>query len=99
MGSVISTIVRNLQRGKVVTYGDISRRVYGNTGRGRAVGATIRAKAQEPGFPWWRVVNRKLHPTQAMKDGRRKLEDEGVEFCEDGSVKPRFYDPEQIGPR
>ena len=70
MGSVIRAIVRNLRRGKVVTYGDISRKVYGNAWRGRAVGAVIRAKAREPGFPWWRVVNRKLHPTRAMEGAR-----------------------------
>ena len=96
---MIRAIIRNLRRGKVVTYGDISREVFGNARGGRAVGAAIRAKAREPGFPWWRVVDRKLHPTRAMEGARKKLEDEGIEFCEDGSVKPCFHDPGQIGPR
>lgn len=66
MGSVIWAIVRSLRRGEVVTYGDISRKVCGNAEVGRAVGAAIRAKAREPRFPWWHVVNRKPHPTRTM---------------------------------
>ncbi len=96
MGSVIRAVVKSLRPGKVVTYGDISEKVFGNTGGGRAVGSAIDAWVQEPEFPWWRVVDKDRFPPRKKKGARKKLEDEGIEFCKDGSVKRRFHDPGQI---
>ncbi len=95
-GSVIRVIVRSLSSGTVVTYGDISCRVYGHAKGGPAVAEAIK-KAQDPEFPWWRVVNDARHPTQEMEGTRERLEEEGIEFRKDGSVKRRFHDPDQIG--
>jgi len=77
----ILRIVRDLPSGKVVTYGDVSREVYGHTGAGQAVGQVIRAEtdnAERDGtpesFPWWRVVSKGLCPHEGasewlMKEG------------------------------
>ncbi len=55
-GSTIPAIVRSLRSGKIALCGNTSRKVHGNPGHRRALGATIRAKTREPEYPWWRVV-------------------------------------------
>ena len=96
MGSVIRAIVRSLRSGSVVTYRDISRKVYCHNWGTRGVAGAIKYGAKDPEFPWWRVVNKTRFPPREKKGARKKLEDEGVEFCKDGSVDPGYYDPEQI---
>lgn len=72
-------LVRNkAPRGIVVTYGNISQMVYGHRGAGRAVGQAIKAREDESGFPWWRVVDSNWLPKQAGQ--RERLQCEGVTF-------------------
>ena len=66
-----------LQRGEVVSYGEVARRA-GSPGRARAVGAFLAEHGD--GLPWWRVVY--SNGTLAAPDLRRQcraLREEGVE--------------------
>jgi len=85
----IQTLVRcRIPCGKVITYGDISKEVYGHHNAGQAVASAIRkvAKDDPNTFPWWRVVNKEWMPTQARTDSRERLVKEEVLFNIDGSV-------------
>lgn len=92
-------IVRQLPKGFVVTYGDISNRIYGNRSGGQAVAAAVEAGAREDPreFPWWRVVNADLKPTSARSEARRHLEEEKIRILQNGTVDPRHYDPVRAG--
>ena len=97
----ILRIVRDLPSGTVVTYGDISREVYGHTKAGPAVGAVIKAETDNAerdgtpgGFPWWRVVSKGLRP---HGDAREWLAREGVTLRPDGSVHPKHHAPKRVG--
>ncbi len=86
----IRRTVRRLRQGTVVTYGDISREVFGHAGAGPAVGQVIRAETDNaerdgrPGtFPWWRVVGKGLRPHEGAGEWLMK---EGVTLRPDGSV-------------
>ena len=89
--------VRGLPRGKVVTYGDISLKCYSKNNCGSAVSSAIKAETRRDrhGFPWWRVVKKGLrldHLPEELdrEEARRRLEGEGVRFCNDGSVHPYY---------
>ena len=97
----ILRIVRRLRPGTVVTYGDVSREVYGHTKAGPAVGQVIRAETDNaerdgrPGsFPWWRVVSKGLRPHEGA-DGW--LAREGVTLRPGGSVHPKHHAPKRVG--
>jgi len=97
----IVRIVRDLSPGTVVTYGDISLEVYGDTGAGPALGQAIRAEADNAerdgrpeSFPWWRVVGKGLRPHE---DAGGWLAKEGVTFRPGGTVHPKHHAPEQVG--
>lgn len=72
----VLAIVRSLQPGEVVTYGEIAAEV-GKPGAARAVGSTLRRHGSE--VPWWRVVaaNGRLVPGGESRH-TQKLEAEGV---------------------
>ena len=99
-GAAIRDIVRRLQPGTVVRYGDISQIVYDHRQGGPSVGQAIKAEAAKTGtsgesdsFPWWRVTHDDLRPVDGA--GAR-LDDENVTFCSDGTVHPKHHDPGQI---
>ena len=87
---ILKYVYDYLPEGKVITYGDISKKVYGKTGRELAVVSSIKAETnRNDEFPWWRVVNKKLEPTKKPKGARERLENEGVSFLKDNSVDPK----------
>lgn len=72
-----SVVIRALQPGEVVSYGEVARRA-GNARWARPVGAFLAEHGAD--LPWWRVVRRDgslSAPKQALQ--RRRLADEGVE--------------------
>ena len=88
-------IVKKLEKGKVVTYGDISKAVYGHRKAGTAVGQAIKREAEcNDKFPWWRVCFKGLRP----KDGAQEhLKKDGVGFLADGTVLPEYEHKLQSG--
>lgn len=80
-------IVRRVPRGKVVTYGQLSRMIAGRL-TPVGIGWAIRA-APDGLVPWQRVVNaRGGISTDCEHPGlqRAMLEDEGVRFAKDGTI-------------
>ena len=73
----ITDVIRSLNEGEVVSYGDIAD-VAGFPGRARLVGRLLAVGGQD--LPWWRVVTAsgRLIPGQESRQ-RRMLADEGVE--------------------
>lgn len=71
----VLAVLRRLQRGEVVTYGEIAAQA-GRPGSARAVGTILRNAA---GVPWWRVVTSsgRLAPGHEREQSAR-LRAEGV---------------------
>jgi methylated-DNA-protein-cysteine methyltransferase-like protein len=83
--SAVETIVRDLRRGEVSSYGEIAEDA-GFPGAARAVGAFL---SKADGLPWWRVVRADgtlASPNAAEQ--RRRLQAEGVRVVA-GKVVPR----------
>lgn len=82
----VGRIVRDIPCGKVVTYGDISKAVYGHPKASKAVGQCIAREAAKDrnGFPWWRVCFNGLKPKN--DEARKYLEQEGVKFSTNGAA-------------
>jgi len=53
LGDAIAVVLNSLERGDVVTYGEVAEEA-GYPQCARAVGNFLK---RNPGFPWWRVVN------------------------------------------
>lgn len=86
----IYTVVRQIPRGKVATYGMVAQWA-GNPKWARAVGYALHANPEPGIIPCHRVVNRMGRLTPAFAFGgedvqRRLLAEEGVTFREDGCV-------------
>ena len=81
----VYTVVRQVPRGRVVTYGQVAR-LLGLDRGARAVGWALRALEGEQAarVPWHRVVGRRgrvsLGATPAGLEQRRRLRREGVRF-------------------
>jgi methylated-DNA-protein-cysteine methyltransferase-like protein len=77
-------VLRGLQRGDVVTYGEVAAEA-GFPGAARAVGRLL--STGEGDLPWWRVVTAsgRLVPGHEVEHARR-LEREGVDVV-DGRVR------------
>jgi methylated-DNA-protein-cysteine methyltransferase-like protein len=78
------TMIRQIPRGKVATYGQIAC-LAGIPRNSRQVGAILRSLPTELDLPWFRVVNSKGEISfrgnpNSEQDQRAKLESEGVEF-------------------
>jgi methylated-DNA-protein-cysteine methyltransferase-like protein len=53
----VGVVVRDVPAGRVTTYGEVAAWV-GRPGAARQVGAALRSlAAEDPGFPWQRVIN------------------------------------------
>lgn len=81
----VADIVRELEPGEVVTYGDVSMEI-GRPGSAQAVANVLR---RVPDLPWWRVIptNGRLYRTHAPTQ-RPLLEAEGVHVGTDRRVEP-----------
>lgn len=87
---LIYSIVEQIPRGKVATYGMIAA-MTGNPRRSRIVGYALHVNPRPGVVPCHRVVNRFGKPAPAFAFGgedvqRKMLESEGVEFDENGNV-------------
>lgn len=83
-------VVAGIPAGKVMTYGQIARRL-GGFYSGRTVGFAMRAAPAERNLPCHRVVNMKgeMAPGYAFGGAeaqRRMLRREGVKFYRDGRI-------------
>lgn len=83
-------VVATIPRGKVMTYGQIARRL-GGFPTGRSVGYAMAAAPAERKLPCHRVVNAKGEMAPGLVFGgaeaqRRLLEKEGVPFRPDGRI-------------
>jgi methylated-DNA-protein-cysteine methyltransferase-like protein len=78
-------VVRSLEPGEVVTYGDVGLEV-GRPGSAQAVANVLRRVS---GLPWWRVIptGGRLYRTHAPTQ-RPLLVAEGVRVDSDGRVEP-----------
>jgi methylated-DNA-protein-cysteine methyltransferase-like protein len=71
----VATVIRDLKRGEVVSYGEVAMRA-GFPGAARAVGNVL---ANSVGLPWWRVVRADGQPVAANRvEQIRRLRGEGV---------------------
>ena len=89
--------MKRIPRGKVSTYGDIAE-VAGLPGRARLVGTTLKQTPDQPGLPWYRVINaggRISFPAGSTGHARQKnrLEAEGVVFLGDRVNMKRYAWP------
>lgn len=82
----VMAVVRDLNRGEVVSYGEVARRA-GYPRAARAVGNVL---ATTHGLPWWRVVraNGELAAGSRQEQARR-LRREGVRL-RDGRVRSQL---------
>lgn len=82
--------VRRIPSGRCASYGDIAA-LLGSPRAARGVGWALNALDGDSDVPWWRVVNARgeisiRHPDVSPAVQRALLEDEGVEFDDDGRV-------------
>jgi methylated-DNA-protein-cysteine methyltransferase-like protein len=90
----IYAVVRQIPKGRVVTYGQLAE-LAGRPGAARLAGAAMRAVPAELGLPWQRVIGKKgkgtgkvsIHDPVGGAIQRQMLEAEGVVFSESGSVR------------
>jgi methylated-DNA-protein-cysteine methyltransferase-like protein len=90
-------VVRQIPEGKVMTYGEVARRL-GEPRAARVVGWALHANRDE-GVPCHRVVARDGRLADGFafggaKEQRRRLEAEGVKFDRRGRVKMKTSEPE-----
>ncbi len=86
----VYAVVRRIPRGKCASYGDVAA-LLGTPRAARGVGWALSALDGDTRVPWWRVINKRgaisiRRPDVSPKVQRALLEDEGVEFGEDGCV-------------
>ena len=91
----VYSVVKNVPRGKVITYGKIAE-LIGNKRAARQVGWALHANPSPETIPCYRVVNRFGEVSKAFAFGgenrqRELLEAEGVIFDEKDRVKPCFF--------
>ena len=87
-------LIRNIPRGKVMTYGDIAKKL-GNKAWARAVGNVLHTNPDGAKIPCYKVVNHrgKLSSSYAfggMEMQKRRLEEDGIEV-ENGRVDLKKY--------
>ena len=88
-------LVRNIPRGRVMTYGQIAT-IVGAPRAARAVGYAMRASGDRSDVPWQRVIN---HQGAISARGdverpllqRQLLEDEGVVFNDEDRCDLKHY--------
>lgn len=91
----IYLVVQSIPRGKVASYGQVAR-LAGNPHWSRVVGYALHVNPDPGNIPCYRVVNRFGEVSSAFAFGggnrqRELLENDGVEFDQNGRVKPEFF--------
>lgn len=91
----IYAVVCTIPRGKVASYGQIAR-LAGNPRLSRVVGYALHVNPAPERIPCYRVVNRFGEVSSAFAFGgeniqRELLMKDGVEFDENGRVKPEYF--------
>ncbi len=89
----IYEVVRQIPKGKVATYGQISRWLGWPRGA-RTVGWALRALPEDSNVPWHRIVNAQGHLSlneQGAAIQRAYLETEGVVFDKSGRIDLETY--------
>jgi len=82
-------IIKNIPRGKVVTYGRIAA-AAGNPRGARQVAYILHSCSRKENLPWHRVINSKgaisLKPGNGYELQKKMLEEEGIELSEEGLI-------------
>lgn len=91
----IYAVVRRIPAGTVATYGQVAA-IAGLAGHARQVGYSLHALDEGSDVPWQRVINAKGEVSPRATPGwdgfqRHLLEEEGVEFDEQGRVDLGCY--------
>ena len=92
---IIYDVVKNIEKGKVATYGQVAR-LAGNPHLARVVGYALHKNPNPSIIPCHRVVNREGKTAKSFVFGgadiqRQLLEAEGVIFEEDGKIDLNKY--------
>lgn len=92
---MIYMVVSRIPYGKVATYGQIAR-LAGNPRWSRVVGYALHVNPDPRHIPCYRVVNRFGEASEAFAFGGENrqielLQSEGVQFDENGRVKPEYF--------
>lgn len=93
---VIYAIVQQIPAGKVATYGQIAE-LANMPGQARLVGYALYRVAPHQDVPWHRVINAKGEISESpFRQGddqlqRVLLEQEGVQFSQEGKINLRQY--------
>ncbi|MEA2103500.1 MAG: MGMT family protein [Candidatus Cloacimonadota bacterium] len=89
----IITLIKNIPKGKVISYGKIAF-FAGNPNGARQVVRILHSCSQKYDLPWHRVVNAKLQISfkddDAISEQRVMLEKEGVRFSSKGKIEKQF---------
>jgi len=91
----IYTVVKQIPYGYVATYGQIAR-LAGLPGHARQVGYALHATPEGQEIPWHRVINAKGEISKRAKPvhediQQELLEEEGIEFDEQGRISLPLY--------
>ncbi|WP_270179185.1 MGMT family protein [Alkalihalobacillus sp. CinArs1] len=87
-------IIKEIPRGRVMTYGQIAR-IAGSPRGARQVVRILHSMSKKHGLPWHRVINAKgeigLREEEGVFIQRVALEDEGITFSENNKVSLNKY--------
>jgi len=91
----IYTVVKQIPKGRVATYGQIAR-LAGLGGHARQVGYALNALPEDQDIPWHRVINAKGEISKRSVPAyeqiqKELLEQEGIEFGIDARISLRRY--------
>lgn len=86
----ILSVVEEIPAGKVATYGQLAR-LIGRDKNARLVGKVLSMADYYGEYPCHRVVNHAGRPAPHFMEQRRLLEQEGVEFENNGCVNMKKY--------
>jgi methylated-DNA-protein-cysteine methyltransferase related protein len=97
--------VTTVPAGRVTTYGDVSRRLFGHARAARTVGWALHGlpAGRVETVPWWRVINAqgRISTSCAIHtaaEQRARLEEEGIVFGRDDRVDLACYGFEPEAP-
>jgi methylated-DNA-protein-cysteine methyltransferase related protein len=88
------TIIRNIPKGKVMTYGQIAE-LAGSPRAARQVARILHSMSKKHRLPWHRVINAKgqiaLQDDESYNEQKLNLEIEGVEVNQNGTINLAKY--------